>query len=64
MKVKIKEYFGELPYYLTLDEEYELTDMDSDGFSGSIRTDDFKSVYICFQSSAHLNGGSWEIVSE
>lgn len=62
MKVKIKTYNGELPY-LTLEKEYEVIKHTQLGFY--IKSDGCDSNIFClFDDCDHLNGGSWEIVTE
>lgn len=62
MKVKIKSFNGELPYYLTLHKEYEL-DVNIIG-NGWIIDDSGIECYIRMDDCSHLNDGSWEIVEE
>lgn len=61
MKVKIKSYSGELPY-LTPEKEYEVIEIKSDYFV--IEADMFGTAFCCMENCPHLNGGSWEIVTE
>lgn len=63
MKIKIKKYNGELPYYLDILDEYEIEHIDKQGryFIYNVEFDD----YICINNLSecvHLNGGSWELV--
>ena len=61
MKVKIKSYSGEL-YYLTPEKEYEALSVAGDFF---VIRNDLDSNSLCtFEDCCHLNGGSWEIVTE
>lgn len=64
MKVKIKEYFGELPNYLTLEKIYDVTP--SVGFEDlyNLRDDVGDTLNIDLEDCIHLNNGSWEIVNE
>ena len=64
MKVKIKEYFGELPSYLTLNKIYEVFDYREACDFGYILDDDGYEITFKRYESSHLNYGSWEIVSE
>lgn len=61
MKVRIKNFNGELPEYLTEGKEYDFT-MDCNGNGGLINNDFGSFSYIKVIESAHLNGGSWEVV--
>ena len=63
MKVKIKEYFGEIPDYLTLGKEYDFDKWSEDN-DGSIQDDIGLGLYIFLDCCDFLNGGSWEVVSE
>ena len=63
VKIKIKSFNGELPYYLSVDDEYEIEHIDKEGryFIFNCEFDD----YICISNlneCIHLNGGSWVIV--
>ena len=61
MKVKIKTYSGEL-YYLTPEKEYDVIRSSGDFF---VIINDLGVNSLCtFEDCAHLNGGSWEIVTE
>jgi len=62
MKVKIKNFNGDLPEYLTQDKEYVVDSISYSGrmfwaFSGDGQLDCF-----LFSDCDHLNGGSWELV--
>ena len=60
MKVKIKSFNGELPYYLTAGKAYEVNQRSDYTF---ILEDDEGSLWMClFDNCPNLNGGSWEIV--
>ncbi len=61
MKVKIKSYNGEL-YYLTPEKEYDVIRSSGDFFI--IRADKHGNIMCTFNDCDHLNGGSWEIVTE
>lgn len=61
MKVKIKSYNGELPY-LTTGKEYEVIDIY--GIFFTIRADIHEDIDCKLEGCYHLNGGSWEIVTE
>lgn len=61
MKVKIKTYNGDLPY-LTPEKEYEALSASGDFF---VIRNDLDSNSLCtFEDCEHLNGGSWEIITE
>lgn len=61
MKVKIKSYSGELSY-LTPEKEYEVIRKSGDFFI--ICADNQDNIMGTFNDCYHLNGGSWEIVTE
>lgn len=61
MKVKIKSYSGELPY-LTPEKEYEVIHT-ADQFL-TLKADNGYEIMCRFIQCYHLNGGSWEIVTE
>ena len=61
MKVKIKTHNGEL-LYLTTGKEYEVIGSTSDCFV--IKTDKHGNALCRMSDCPHLNGGSWEIVTE
>lgn len=62
MKVKIKTYNGDLPY-LTPEKEYEVIERYE--FSFVIQADKYGTNLLCLlEDCDHLNGGSWEIVTE
>lgn len=61
MKVKIKSHNGELPY-LTPEKEYEVTST-ADRFL-TLNADNGAAIMCTFNDCHHLNGGSWEIVTE
>lgn len=61
MKVKIKSYNGKL-YYLTPEKEYEALSVAGSFF---VIRNDLGVNSLCFLGDCeHLNGGSWEIVTE
>lgn len=63
MKVKIKEYFGELPCWLTVDRVYDAQSRSEHTFI--LDSDDEGCCWTClFHNCPNLNGGSWEIVNE
>ena len=64
MKVKIEKCFGNLPSYLTLNKVYEVFDYHKEMDIGYILDDDGYEITFKRYESAHLNYGSWEIVSE
>ena len=62
MKVKIKECFGELPYWFTIDKIYEARSRSDDTF---VFEDDEGDLWVClFNNCPNLNGGSWEVIDE
>lgn len=63
MKIKIKNFNGELPSYLTVGKVYPADTID-DYYGGCIIGDDCEKVFIQINECAHLNGGSWEVVNE
>lgn len=62
MKVKIKEYFGELPDYLTPCKTYEFTKLKD--YCGLVTVDNDLEYFTYLTGTHHLNGGSWEVVNE
>ena len=65
MKVKIKEYFGKLPKYLTVGKVYDVVEcIDYECGFLQITDDEQQSRLILIDRCSHLNGGSWEVVSE
>lgn len=62
MKVKIKSFNGELPYYLTLNTEYTCAKPSSEDDYIFIDDDINYTRAITLKNCWHLNGGSWEIV--
>jgi hypothetical protein len=63
MKVKIKEYFGELPDYLTLEKTYEVEEV-LDVHLFLVGDDNGDAMIVFTEDCGFLNGGSWEIVNE
>lgn len=61
MKVKIKSYSEDLPY-LTPEKEYDVIRSSGDFFI--ISADKHGNIMCTFNDCEHLNGGSWEIVTE
>lgn len=67
MKVRIKSFNGELPDYLTFSKEYDVVETNTfpkDFHTQYIKDDLLRLITIKLNNSNHLNGGSWEIVSE
>lgn len=63
MKVKIKNFSGELPSYLSADKIYEVvTPMNYLGLAQIYTDDGFLCNVQLLSESIRLNGGSWEIV--
>lgn len=59
MKIKIKNFNGELPDYLTVGKEYEcFVNFGDISFPDDIGVQ----IYIDMDICCHLNGGSWEVV--
>lgn len=63
MKVKIKNYFGELND-LTVGKIYEVTHKFSDGDIGIKDDVGFLFITQLNEPCAFLNGGEWEVVDE
>ena len=63
MKIRIKTYNGELPSYFTVGKVYEATPSQS-GLGATFFNDDGDESYATLHNSAHLDGGSWEVVNE
>lgn len=61
MKVRIKSHNGEL-YYLTPEKEYDVIVSSGDFFI--IGADNHGNIMCMFNDCEHLNGGSWEIITE
>ena len=61
MKIKIKSYYGELPEYLTEGKVYEFKKLTS--YCGLVVVDNGDDYFTYLKGSAHLGGGSWEIVN-
>lgn len=64
MKVKIKECFGELREYLTLNKVYEISLQRGFEDLYNLEDDHGDTLNIVIEDCAHLNGGSWEVVNE
>lgn len=62
MKVRIKNFNGELRWYLTNGKEYELIREESETQTGIINDDVGDVLYILMDGCGHLGGGSWEVV--
>ena len=63
MKIRIKTYNGELPSYLTVGKVYDGAINYSSPYV--LILDDYgDELDVRLDSSNHLNGGSWEVVSE
>ncbi len=62
MKVKIKNFNGELPSYLTQDKEYMVDSISGTGRMFWAFSDDKQLDCFLFNECEHLNGGSWEVV--
>lgn len=62
MKIKIKSYYGELPEYLTLGKVYEFQKLTS--YCGLVIVDNGDDYFTYLKGSAHLGGGSWEVVDD
>lgn len=60
MKVRIKTFNGELPEYLTEGKTYDYIKIKE--YCGLVRVDNGCYYFTYLKGSAHLNGGSWEIV--
>ena len=63
MKVKIKEYFGELPDYLTLGKLYKVEEV-LDVHLFLVEDDNGDAMIVFTEDCGFLNGGSWEVVNE
>ncbi len=60
MKIRIKTHNGELPSYLTVGKVYEYKELKS--YCGLVLVDNGLEYFTYLNGSAHLNGGSWEVV--
>lgn len=60
MKVRIKNFNGELPEYLTEGKAYEYKEIKE--YCGLVTVDNGCDYFTYLNGSAHLNGGSWEVV--
>ena len=62
MKIRIKNYNGELPSYFNKEKIYKANQRSDYTF---ILEDDEGCLWMClFDNCPNLNGGSWEVVSE
>lgn len=64
MKIRIKTYNGELPSYLSKDKRYEIEYIMGGSFFITTCFDDPEYISVTMSNCNHLNGGSWEVVSE
>lgn len=63
MKIRIKSYNGDLPYYLTVGKVYEVvTPMNYLGIAQIYSDFGFLCDVQLLSESRRLNGGSWEVV--
>lgn len=67
MKVKINTCNGPLPYYLTKEKWYKINEVftrddNNHIMSFSCLNDDGEEIFASIVNSAHLGGGSWEIM--
>lgn len=62
MKVRIKNFNGELPGYLTEGKEYKVQGRRSNMNNVLIYCDRNLRTFITIDSCHHLKGGSWEVV--
>lgn len=61
MKIKIKNFNGELPSYLTMGKVYDAKP--SEDKKGASLTNDWgNEIYVNLEMSCHLDDGSWEVV--
>lgn len=60
MQIKIKNFNGVLPNYLTLNKVYTVYDLYAG--QGRICSDDNRFLKVSLEKSIVLNGGSWEII--
>lgn len=63
MKIRIKTFNGELPSYLTVGRVYEVVRLNMFLYP-IIFDDENEHITIDWNNSFHLNGGSWEVVSD
>ena len=67
MKIKIKNFNGELPDYLTVGKGYEIEHINSEGgrfIISDLEGDDDDYILVSMSDCKHLNGGSWEVMSD
>lgn len=62
MKIKIKNFNGELPYYLDDKKEYEVEYIMGGSIFITTGFDDPEYVSVTLDNCQHLNGGSWEFL--
>lgn len=62
MKVRIKNFNGDLPDYLTVVKEYEVVKEYGSESSFTIKLSNDHLAYIRLENCGYLNGGSWEVV--
>ena len=60
MKVKIKNFVGELPEYFTIDKAYDAKHRSEHTFF--LDDDEGYRLLCLYNNCPNLNGGSWEIV--
>ena len=60
MKIKIKSFNGDLPYYLSENKEYEIEYLSGDSIFITTGFDDPEYISVTKENCKHLNGGSWE----
>ena len=63
MKIRIKSFNGKLPEYFTEGKVYDVDPIEN-GNGGWFTSDVGVKGFTSFRNSAHLNGGSWEIVDD
>ena len=62
MRIKIKSYNGDLPYYLSKDKEYEIEYMAGGSIFITTGFDDPEYISVTFENDKHTQGGTWEYV--
>ena len=60
MKIKIKNFNGELPQYLNKDKQYVIEYISGDSYFITTGFDDPEYISVTMDNCKHLNGGSWE----
>lgn len=67
MKVKIKNYLGDFPQYLTIGKEYDFEVWgewgNDESLAGGIQDDEGLGLLISIKNCDFLNGGDWELVN-